>query len=100
MGVFVDNIVENDICVGGWDFDGVLYVVEVVGVEGLVCWFFNYFEVIESGKFNWEVLECVGCLVDEEDVKNDVELVYFDIGFCVDRVGKIGELNYMVEFFW
>ncbi len=48
--------------------DGGLDALEAVGRNGVHRWTLNKLEVAECGKVEAEVLQCVGSLVDEEDV--------------------------------
>jgi len=51
---------------------------------------FHDFQISKGGEFEREVLEGFRGLVDEEDVKDDVEFVDFDKCFAVNGVGKTG----------
>jgi hypothetical protein len=52
-----------------------LQIDEVVRADILCSRAFNNLEVAEGRKFDGEVLQCLGRLVDEKDVKHDIELV-------------------------
>ena len=59
---------------------------------------FDQFQITERSEFDRKILESLIRLIDDEDVEEDVEFLYVDVGFRVDRIGESGELYHASEF--
>lgn len=83
---FVDDVAKDDAGLGRGDFDCCLDALEGVGAQGVARGTLDQLEVAERCEFDAQVLERLRGLVDDEDVEQDVELLYVDVGFGVDGV--------------
>jgi len=54
-------------------------------------------EVAEGREFQGDILKGLACLVDDEDIEEDVVLVHVDVGLGIDSVRMTGQLNYAVQ---
>lgn len=80
------------------DFDGGFDGLETMRSDSECPRSLDQFQITERSEFDREVLERLIRLVDDEDVEEDVELLYVDVCFGVDRVGESSELNDASEF--
>lgn len=71
----VEDVTEDDSGVSRRHLDGRLEVDEIVRANILCRWSLNNLEVTEGCKLYCKILQCLGCLVDKQNIENDVKLM-------------------------
>jgi hypothetical protein len=69
-------------------------MVETMRTDRMRCRTLDQLQVSEGSEIDREVLMRCGSLVDNEDFKNDIELLDSDDSFGIDRVREPSKLDY------